>query len=236
MTQPGNPTGQVFPIPFEGNSPQRFGSQSNRVGIKTIPLDDAMSEEEIAIGGTLLWAITASKIGPLIEVQLNDRTSGKIPYGQGQMIRGVPFSSIFITHDAQPGQYITFLYATEEYGQIQIDNPMQETGAIELQSVAAGVVMETHESPPEDISMGADITLIANTTTLVISPSNIIKEIILQSHPENTDYIRVGPGTIAQDKGFLLGPGQMFSIKYDGPMHAFTQGTGQKIITASTIR
>lgn len=209
----------VFPTSFEGQSPDEFGRRANRVGLFTVNLETARESQEFSVGGTMLWAITASSVNAEVAIQFQEQTSGLVPYGRGQSIRGVRFSRLYITNTPQPGESITFFYAVEEDGRIEVENPQVDSGEVGVVDPGTFGVLNT----PEHITLTAD-------TAEIISASNADKrDVVIQAHPDNAEVITVGDSGISTTRGIVLDPGQSITLAVIDNIYAYSE-TGEKVI------
>jgi hypothetical protein len=212
------PLGQFFPVPLEGQARDEFGRNQNRIGIITIPLDNERQQEELSIGGSILWAIDASSINAKLIVSFQDYTSAAVPYSQGLMIRGVRYSQLYISNDAQPGSSITFLYAVETAGGLQIENPLQDAGEVNINNPGAFALL----SSIDDATVG-------NSVSTVVSATANGREVILQASSSNTDSIRIGDANIGTSRGAEIQPGQSIILTTKSAISAFSDSAGQKL-------
>jgi len=210
--------GQYFPVPLEGQARDEFGRDSNRIGIITIPLDNAREQEELTIGGSILWAIDASSIGAKLTVSFQDYTSAAIPYSQGLMIRGVRYSQVYLTNTAQPGESITLMYAVETAGGLQIENPQLDAGEVNINNPGSFAVLSSQ----------ADAT-VGNSVSNVVAAAASAREVILQADSANTDTIRIGDSNIGTARGTELQPGQSIVLTTKGTISAFSDSAAQTL-------
>lgn len=212
--------GSIYPVAFEGQSPDEFGRPAPRFGILTIPLDNARELEEYTIGGNILWCITATSLGKLCEVTFQDYTSARVPYGQGQFIGGIPYSRIYVSNEAQPGESITFLYAVESGQQgLRIDNPLQDAGNVVI------------SDPGTAASINTPARQTLTTSPAIVSAQDISKrEVVIQADPDNAGNIVVGDSNITDTRGIILQPGQTAVINASAAVYALQVAAGANYI------
>lgn len=219
----------VYPVAFEGQSPEEFGRAASRIGIVTIPLDNARQQQEFTIGGTMLWAINASTIGAQLTVQFQDYTSAEIPYSKGLSIRGVRYSKLYLTNEAQAGEFITLLYAVEAEGGLQIDNPLQDADAANITGIDPGVVLPVSESDYFDTFDSLADQSMSTTPAQIVAASSVKRELILQADANNTDDIIIGDSGIGTANGIRIAPGQNFIINSKGEVYGRSVSGSQNL-------
>jgi hypothetical protein len=210
--------GQFYPVPLEGQARDQFGRDQNRIGIITIPLDNSRNQDELTIGGSILWAIDASSISAKLIVSFQDYTSAAVPYSQGLMIRGVRYSQLYLSNEAQPGESITFLYAVETAGGLQIENPLQDAGEVNINNPGAFTELSTLN----DATVG-------NPPTAVVPSTADAREVILQASSDNENTIRIGDQNVGINRGAELQPGQSLVLTTKSEVQAFSATDGQKL-------
>lgn len=185
--------GRFYPEPAQGVAPRQFALNANRVKTRKILLDNAREHERVNIGGVFLWAVEASSRTAKMYVSLSEESGDQgIPFKEGSAFQGVPFSSVWITNDAQAGEWLTLVYVVSAEGQINIDNP----GAL---FTSVSLVR------PSTAGDAADVT-IANGATNTIAADATRSALIIGFHPDNTGNLRTGPAAAAA-RGRIGQPG-----------------------------
>lgn len=74
------------------------------------------------------------------------------------------------------------------------------------------------------------ILLSANATSTLVPGADAQREVVIQSHPDNTSPITVGGDTpMSADKGLVLSKGQSVTLTTKSAIYAFTAVAGQKV-------
>lgn len=240
---------QIYPVANEGQSPDEFGRDAPRVGLLTIPLDNARTLEEYTIGGTMLWAIDASTINARCTVQFQDYTSAAVPYGKGQSIRGLRYSRIYISNSAQAGEFITFFYAVESGQRLQIDNPLQASDSAQITGIDEGVILPVQTSQPDPTESRFTRVLagVSNDERFIDDASGPVvkRDVTIQALLSNTDTLFIGdesttnlPGGLIAN-GFQLNPGSVLTVAATNSLWAVTgngtAGQGMNLIVAEAL-
>jgi len=117
----------------QAEAPPEYGIEANVVKSRRVNLSRArVTPECLEIGGSLLWAVDATSVTATCNIALNDQRNDFFPVSAGLFIRGVRFSRIFLTNTAQANQSITFIYAAEGPGNIQVENPASQFSEVTL--------------------------------------------------------------------------------------------------------
>lgn len=185
--------GRFYPEPAQGVAPRQFALNANRVKTRKILLDTAREHERVHVGGVFLWAVEASSRTAKMYVSLSEESGDQgIPFKEGSAFQGVPFSSVWITNDAQAGEWITLVYVVSAEGQINIDNPGALFTSVDL--VKATTASDTAD---QSIANGATVTIAANASR---------RALVIYAKSTNTGSLRTGP-TAAAARGRELQPG-----------------------------
>lgn len=194
------PQGRFYPDNDEGVARSRFGYRANRVGFITIPLDVAQTRAEIKIGGNFLWCQRASSRNALAQIAFDDNSAqeGGVTFREGSAVGGVPFSSIFVTNTAQPGESLKLMYIVGGDGNVRIENAGSISTTVDLSRSA-------------NLADAAD-AVINNAAVATIAANATRRSVIIGSLAANGGILRVGnnPGAA---RGQELKPGE--SITFD---------------------
>lgn len=198
---------RFHPVAREGDSLPEFGIDANRVGIRKISLDTAIKNKEIEIGGNFLWGVEASSVGAAMQIAFQDTFGDTLPFGKGSVIKGVRFSRLYITADAQPGEFITLLYAVDESGVMEIVNPSADTKSVEL-TKATGLESLVDKA----VGSGAVESIL---------PANASRrDAIVQVLSTSANGARVGDANINGGRGIELLPGAAVTLKTTNELFA----------------
>lgn len=211
--------GNRFPVPHEGSSPLPFGRDQSTVRKIRFDLSAARSNEEINLTGNVFWVIAASALGELAQVSFNEVFSGgdALPVGQGLYISGIKFSKIYLTNTAQAGAYIDVVYTVTGSQELTINNPLDDA--------AANVIVDAGEA----IASGAFISTAAAAVTLISAANTNRKRITVSSLSTNTANIQIGPITIGAANGYILEPGDSFTLDTEAALYYYTATAAQTL-------
>ena len=214
-------TGRLFPRSFEGQAPREFGQGANIIKTRTFDLAVARNLEAIDIGGSCLWAIAASSLTAIIDVYINDQLRDPITFSQGMFIRGIPFSRLFVSHAAQPGETITLMFAVEEdVRNIQIINP---TLAFNQINVTKATALETI----------TDVAMIGLDTTEILPANPVRRVAYITNLLGNAETLRVGDAAAADTRGTPLAPGDTITIETTEAVHAYKPVAGNENVAVT---
>lgn len=103
-------SGVGMPVPDEGRAPLPFGANAQSVRYRRIDLTTARTRARISIGAANCIAIFGST-GPVAYAlaSFGERDEDKIPLREGLILRGVSFRELYLTHIAQPDQFLGVL-------------------------------------------------------------------------------------------------------------------------------
>ncbi len=209
---------QIHPKGHEGQAPKEFGIDANILKTRTFNLTVARNLEQIEIGGSCLWAISATSLGASIDVYVNDQLRDPITFQQGMFIRGIPFSRIYVSHAAQPGETITLFFAVEEdVNNIQIENPAIAFTEVELVKAT-------------EFRNNNDLILLPGVATLILAAAAAHRDIYISSLSTNTAILRLGPSPLAT-RGIPLAPGETLVIKTTTQITGFNPAAINQIVT-----
>jgi len=211
---------RIFPHGPDGEAPPEYGRTANIVKTKMIDLTNARPiPERIEIGGSILWAVTATSYGALVNVRLNDEMRDPIPFQMGMYVRGSRFSRIYVSNLAQAGETITFMYASEDIGNIQIENA---AAAFALMNLTKATVFNTL----------VDLALVALAAAVEILPANAARRVaIIGNLTANGNVFRVGDAATAAAQGQELAPGDVLKIETTEAIFAYNPGPGNENIS-----
>ncbi|MFH1931046.1 MAG: hypothetical protein ABIN18_05595 [Pseudomonadota bacterium] len=215
-------TGRLFPKSFEGQAPREFGMGANILKTRTFTLTVARDLEEIEIGGSCLWAIAATSLGAWIDIRVNDQLRDPVRFQQGMFIRGIPFSRLFVTHDAQAGETITLFFAVEaEVNNIEIVNPSIGFNNI---NVTKATVLDTV----------ADVALAAAATTQILAANAARRQALITNLAANASTFRIGDAAAAAARGVELAPGETIGLETTEAIFGYNPGAIQSVGVAWT--
>lgn len=193
---------RLFPNAFESDHVARYGQDAPRISIITFDLTTARNKDLVHIAGNFLWAAEASDRNALVRVAFEGQESETgIPFKYGSLIRGLPYGKVYLTHTAQAGKTITFVYCTESEGGLQIENPGELFNQVEI--IKAGTYITSADDP---VAVGATETVLAARATRRVA--------MITSLAANTGDVRVGEvGSVAAANGTPLRPGETLTLE-----------------------
>jgi len=200
--------GRLFPIPNEGQAPPEFGGRANVIETIRLPLDGARTAEEIKVGGTILWCYEASSGSAEAQISFSDRQGRGVLFRDGVAIRGVEFSSIFVTNTAQAGEYLELMYATEAARNINIEN-------------AGAVFTSVTVSKATTLTTQADVSVGTSSSAQILAANAARREAIIKNLSTNAAAIRVGDSNVAATRGVPLQPGESATLQVTTAIHAY---------------
>ncbi len=210
MTRPQQP-GRFFPVAHEGQAPPEFGLDAHSVRVVTIALDAAADNRRFEIAGNVLWCVRATSLNTSIEVAFQDTHGDRLPFGEGSFIKGIPFSRLFLSWEAQPGQTITLFSVVDRTGRFEVVNPAQ---------TFSNVVQQV----PPIMTTLADLTVAASADELVFPASAGRAEAII-TNLHASDAIRIGDSDVGAARGVRLGPGETLFLHTSAAVHAHNPGS-----------
>lgn len=204
--------GRLFPANYEGEAPREFGQDANILKTRTFALDVARDLEQIDIGGSCIWAISATSLGAEIDIRINDQLRDPVTFQQGMFIRGIPFSRLYVSHDAQAGETVTIFFATEQdIRNIEIVNPAIAFTEVDLTK--------------STLFLCADDVVVPAGGRAVIFTANAAKRVsYLTSLASNIHIMRIGNITVNATIGIELAPGETLTIESTSEIQAWNPG------------
>jgi len=212
--------GVKMPLDYPSDSPLPYGLFSAGIKIYPIYLDNLRVEHEVKISGNLIWAYMASSANANATIKFNTLESDGIYVREGLFLAGVKFSSIYLNHNSQPGEYIYLIYTDDKRTDIRVENPGR---------VSAEVVIS--KSPTFDAM--ADVNVPFGTTVLIAAQLLTRRSIILTNKASNPAPFRIGDIATAANAGFELSPGETREIFTTAAIYAYNDGLINQHITLS---
>ena len=199
---------RLYPRSFEGQSPREFGTDENIIKTRRFYLDNARSLQEVALGGSMLWAYAASDLTANVAIRLNDQLRDAIIFQQGMYIRGTRFSRLYMTHAAQAGAWIEFVVAVEGRETIEIVNPAVAFTSV---SFTKASVLDT----------AADVTLVAGATTAILAAAVTRRVAFITNLATNAKTMRIGDLNAGATRGIPLAPGETITVEATEAIYGF---------------
>lgn len=97
--------------------------QTPAIRTTRIDLGTARSDAKLEASGDFLWAQVASSSSANVRVAFSDTSNGAFLAKEGFFLAGVPFSPLYLTNDAQSGEWIELFWLTLPGGQTEALNP-----------------------------------------------------------------------------------------------------------------
>jgi hypothetical protein len=199
---------RVYPVGPEGEAQTPYGERRPAIQRFRLRLDNARNEERFNKGGNVLWAVQASSYTAIAEIAFHQRGQGQIPFSSGTFVRAGPFSEIFVTNSAQSGEWIDLLHVREKEGLFEIQNPGSVFDTVQLVT-------------PTQLLTYADVSISAGSTTLITNSAAVREEIIVQSHPDNTNRVRIGDNNASGSRGIILEPGESATLNVTSSVYGY---------------
>ena len=204
--------GRLYPENFEGNAPKEFGIGAHILKTRTFALGNARDLEQIDIGGSCIWAVSATSLGAEIDIRINDQLRDPVTFQQGMFIRGIPFSRLYVSHAAQAGQSITIFFAREQdVRNIEIVNPSISFTEVDL--VKASVYFTR-----------VDVVAIAGALTVLIGTSPTHRRTFINNLSTNLVVVRIGGVNTAANRGTELAPGETLILDSTASRYVWNPG------------
>lgn len=185
--------GRQDPVDLPPQAPPTFAVDAARVNIQTIELDVAQINKRIEFGASnFIWALDATSLTATLTMRLNSQQNSPIPFKKGLVIRNLAFSTVYITHDAQPGESITFFIVRQGEGNLLVENAVLE----------ASQVTETKATVLDTV---ADVSCPNLAVTQVLPANAQRREAIIQNI--GIAAVRAGDGNVTATRGFRLDAG-----------------------------
>jgi len=214
-------TGRLFPQSFEGQAPREFGMGANILKTRTFNLTVARDLEQVEVGGSCLWAIDATSLTAQIDIRVNDQLRDPVTFQQGMFIRGIPFSRLYVSHAAQPGETITLFFAAEQdVRNIEIVNPSIAFNNI---NVTKATVLETV----------ADVAMVGLATTQILAANAARRVAFITNLLGNAQTLRVGDAAAAAARGTPLAPGDTITIETSEAIYAYKPVAGNENVAVT---
>lgn len=185
--------GRKDPVDLPPQAPPTFAVDAARVNIQTIELDVAQINKRIEFGASnFIWALDATSLTATLSMRLNSQQNSPIPFKKGLVIRNLAFSTVYITHDAQPGQSITFFIVRQGEGNLLVENAVLEASQVT-------------ETKPTILNTIVDVSAPTATTTQVLAANANRREAIIQNW--DASHVVIGDSNVAQTRGHRLALG-----------------------------
>ncbi len=223
MVYPLNPTppggGRIFPVDDPTGSAKPFGFGASPFQVVQINLAVAHDSQEFSATGNVLWCVEASDNLAEITLKYNNQNAQGVPFLNGTFVRGIAFSSIFITSSAQVGKWLKLAYTVEGPNGLDVRNPAGNFSTI------SGNVTNTPVIPAV-LTSNVDVVIGAGLTVLVAAANIARTEILVSNFATNTQKMRIGGATTALALGVELAPGGSISLNTQAAVYAFNPGAG----------
>jgi hypothetical protein len=182
-----------------------------RLNVFRLYLDAANTSKRLNIGGNGLWCVNASSMVAVAKIAFED-PGGEIPFLLGTSVRPGPFSRIFVTNDAQSGDWLDLAYIGGG-GKLEIENPAK-----------------VYDNRPSKLNPLDDVTIAATSSGKLVDQNYNRQSLMIENLASNADAIRIGDDTVSGSKGLSLSPGQIMTIETTAEIHAYnTAGSGADI-------
>ena len=191
--------GVKMPLDAPAQSPLPYGLFAAGLKVYPLLLDVARTSHKLSISGNVLWAYRASSLTAVASIQFNTLEGDNIEYREGLFIAGAKFSSLYVTHTAQAGQYLMLLYTEDASREMRVFNS----------NMGAATVMISKSA---NLVSTADVVMGATGRTLVLAANTNIRTAIITNLPANANTFRIGDVSCTATRGAPLKPGETISL------------------------
>ncbi len=193
--------GHIHPVAVQRQAPQEFSLDAQDVDVRTIPLDNARTNEAFQFGAkTFMWAVDASDLNASVEVKFNHQGPTGVTFKQGMAISGIAFNTVYISHAAQSGKTITL---------VTINSRGRELIEVINASSAASSVTPTKATV---FDTAADVSIAAASTGIPLAANANRREAFLSNTDAAID-VRVGDSNVGAARGIVLKAGQSMVLE-----------------------
>lgn len=181
----------------------------------TIDLSVARTEAPLVLNlsGNWLYCRQATPSTAQATIQFNTQRGDGIPFGLGFLVKGLPFTRLYLTNSAQAGATLTLFYSDDS--RMEIINP-----SAEIQQV--GVVKA------DTVVHGAQTVGVAAVSVIAANP--LRQRVTLQADDGNAGIIWVGGSgvTVANSIGFLQA-GDSITLQNTTQIYAISDTAAQDL-------
>lgn len=196
--------GNIFPHDPQGLTLPAFGDglDPSLIDVRTIDLSKARANEVlITNGGNFVWIMAATDTNANLGIKFSEQWNGEFIFRKGMVVKGIAFSDLVLTNEAQAGKTIT-LVITRQAGLegVSIEN-------------AAEALSQTQASIPNNYGV-----IPTHTATVAISTQ------ILAANSDRVDVMLTNTGTVGlwiRDDNSLSASGHFLPV---GASHGLTSG------------
>jgi hypothetical protein len=156
---PDFPTGRFLPETPRGQAPPEFADLAPTPRVFRIFLDEAKSVKKFpTMAANFVWVKGASSPSATVGVRFNSNDASDVEMSEGMVLGGFAFVQLFLTHDAQPGEYVDLMVGRASE-RLFIVNPSVITSTVTLAKGNNG------EQGRGTVAAGATATLSAANAT-----------------------------------------------------------------------
>lgn len=198
--------GRMYPIDYPAHAPEQYGVSAPSIREFYVDLSTARDKLQLAFGGRYLWAYRGSSATCSVSIQLGDQFRDGITFTRGMQFAGIPFSEIYLTNTAQPGQYLYFLITD---AQPTVLNPEVTFSSVIL-------------SKSTVLTDASDVTVVAGAAAAVILAANSARRTaLISSLLSNAQNCRVGGANTGASRGTELAPGGCVEVETTAAIYAY---------------
>jgi len=203
----------LFPRAYEGVALPEYGRGAPVLKKKYFDLSIARDLVTIEVGGSTLWAIRAGSFNSWIDVRLNEQTDDPFRFELGMFVRGAPFSRLYVSNDAQAGEWIEIVYMAESpefIGKLEIANPASQFNEV-------SVTKSANFTTVADVAVNAATVqvLAGNAATRTAFISNLLS---------NPNAVRVGDANTGAARGMELDIGGTLAVSTYDDIYVYSAG------------
>jgi hypothetical protein len=203
-------------------SQPEFGINANIIKVRRLDLTAARDLDNLDLGGTTIWIPRASSGGAWIDVRVNDQLRDPLRFQLGMFVRGVPFSRLYVSSDAQAGEWIDVAIVRENtWDNIEVVNPSIQFAEIDL-------------TPATVLDTAADVVIVAAAAAAVVkAPLATQRTAFIHSLVTNGQPVRIGDAAVGAARGMVLNPGETLVISTTEAIYGWTAAGANQTLTVT---
>lgn len=186
-----------------------LGEGAPNIRIEKVKLDNARTREQFDFGGNVLTCVDASTQGVLMDLSTDANAhDDDIPFGKGASLKAIEFSSIYITNEAQAGEWVKLLIT-------------HITGLDYTEAVSEVGVDKFAEEKDTTLESTADQTVSTGNTTKILSADNKREYVDVTNLSANSgDTCRIGGSSnVGSSQGRILDPEETVRLHVTDDIH-----------------
>lgn len=203
------------PLTFPQNS-LSSGFQSPNVNVYTIDLSVVRESFEITLTGNVFWVQNGTDLTSTADIAFgsNSQVGNKFSVSKGLFIRGVNFTSIFVTNTSQAAKTLTIITVNDASNTFNVENILTSAGS------GGG------SSSSSSVSETSDLSVAASTTAEILAENTNRISALITNISSNTTEFRIGGSTsVGAAKGIPLTVGQTVTLETTSAIYGYNSHT-----------